>query len=201
MFGLSYHCGNCDGLASRLNAGRFCPTCGSTSVVPASWYQLSVEERSEWNERIQGRRTEIDRYHLDEPGIRPVVVHPPLMACTGRAARHAIMSPHPEEPAPSPLLGLWVTFCAWLSSLFSQEAPAVAEAAVAAPVGLLPEPMPAARMTGPVRPRMRPTRPVVWSRQHAPRAPVRVERTPARHTPRVSRCGPGPPRRRRLRMA
>jgi hypothetical protein len=200
MFGLSYHCGNCDGLASHLNRGK-CPTCGSTSVVSAGWYQLSVEERTEWIERINGRRSPVDRYRLDQPGIRERIVLPPLQSCTALAARHAVMAPPRELDRPSPLLVLWASFCAWLSSLFGEETPAPAQQVVQPLVHQL-EPVTIARMTRPVRPRIRATRPVVWSRDRAPRTRVRVQgpRTTTRAAA-ITRAGPGPPRRRRLRTA
>jgi hypothetical protein len=215
MFGLSYHCGNCDQLASQLARGK-CPTCGSTSVVSAGWYQLSVEERTEWLDRINGRRSEVDRYRLDQPGIRERVVLPPLQSCTAAAAQHATMTParqvvRSEAANPkrgegersdqmNPLLLIWVSLMSWLSSLFASENPATEQPPVPQRTDL--EPLPVARMTGPVRPRVRPTRPVVWSREHAPRTRVRVlgARIMARHR-RNARGIPSPRRRRRLRIA
>ena len=200
MFGLSYHCGNCDGLASHLKQGK-CPTCGSQSVVPASWYQLSVEERTEWVERIQGRRTEIDRYRLDQPGIRPRVVLPPLLSCTAAASRWAVMSPPKPIARPNPLSTLWATFCAWVSSMFTAEQTASVQP-TPEPLIMQLEPAPLARMTATVRPRVRPTRPVVWSREHAPRTRVRVDGTRiTRGAAKIERAGPGPPRKKRARSA
>jgi hypothetical protein len=199
MFGHSYHCGNCDGLASALNRGK-CPTCGSSSIVPVGWYQLSVEERSEWTERINGRRTEIDPYRLDQPGIRETIVLPELMSCTAEAARFAVMSPPRPLARPNALFRLWVGVCAWVSSLFTEEQPAMQPSAPE-PVVLILEPAPVARMTSPVRARVRPTRSVVWSREHAPRTRVHVQRAHSRRIQPAKQFGTGPPRRRRLRLA
>ena len=53
--GFSYHCSNCKELIPRVLQGA-CPTCGSQSVIPLGWYQLSVRERSDWLRRIRGQR-------------------------------------------------------------------------------------------------------------------------------------------------
>jgi hypothetical protein len=49
----SYQCGSCQELLSRVSQG-VCPVCGSRSVFPTGWYQLSVQERSAWFRRIRG---------------------------------------------------------------------------------------------------------------------------------------------------
>ena len=195
MFGVSYHCGNCDGLASQLNRGK-CPTCGSASVVSAGWYQLSIEERAGWLDRINGRRTQIDRYRLDQPGIRERITLPPLQSCTASTARYAVMVPPKEIDRPSPLLMMWLYFCAWLNSMFESEQQQPAQHA---PEPMVLEPAPAARMTVAVRPRVRPTRPLVWSRDRQPRTRVQLDRTRKRVVATSKR--PGPPRRRRPRVA
>ncbi len=198
MFGLSYHCGNCDGVTPELNHGK-CTTCGSTSVVPAGWYQLSVEERTEWLERIRGGRAESDPWRLDEPGIRPRVELPPLQSCTASTARWAVMFPPRPIAGPSLLTQLWVTFCAYLASLF-EAAPEPVDRRAPEPLVLQMEaPAPLTRMTKTQRPRVRPSRPVVWSRAHAPRARVSVDRTRMLRA-QITKSGPGPPRRKRLRL-
>jgi hypothetical protein len=116
MFGVSFHCGNCECLASSLNGGK-CPTCGSTAVVPAAWYQLSVDERSVWKDRIHGRYVEkTDPWRLSQPGIREKIVHPPLMSCTARAVWLAHLTP----PSPPGLVSvLWGALQGAMLGLFA----------------------------------------------------------------------------------
>lgn len=203
MLGVPYHCGNCERLVESRKLGQ-CAICGSTSIVPAGWYQLSMPERSEWVERIQGRRKTSDPWRLDQPGIRPRVQHPPLQACTAASARYASSAPAPQIPAESFWLDFWRALSAWVLALLGpREAEPAAVSPEPARAGAAPEPItPVVRMLRPDRPRARPTRPAVWSRQYAPRARVRSHRTArARRHPVTTRFGRAAPRRRRLRLA
>src|SRR5262249_18257254 len=51
--GVSYYCTSCGTRHKTLGRG-ICPTCGSQAVVTVGWYKRSVDERSEWFQRIRG---------------------------------------------------------------------------------------------------------------------------------------------------
>lgn len=49
----SYHCNDCGKLLTHVTQGA-CPTCGSHSVLPLGWFQISIRERQDWLQRIRG---------------------------------------------------------------------------------------------------------------------------------------------------
>ncbi len=123
--GFSYHCGNCDHVATELAKGR-CPCCYSSSVIPSSWYQLSVEERTQWLDRIQGR------------GVKPLAQHQ-LMARS---------TPVRDLDAEEARKRLWPRLGAWLKS-FLHLATARVEAAE-----VVEAPLPTIRIERPRSPRL-----------------------------------------------
>ena len=51
----SYHCNDCGELLTQVIQGA-CPICGSHSVLPLGWFQISIRERKDWLQRIRGLR-------------------------------------------------------------------------------------------------------------------------------------------------
>jgi len=51
----SYHCNDCEELLTHVSQGA-CPICGSHSVLPLGWFQISTRERKDWLQRIRGLR-------------------------------------------------------------------------------------------------------------------------------------------------
>jgi hypothetical protein len=51
----SYQCNDCGELLTRVTQGA-CSVCGSHSVLPIGWFQISIRERKDWLQRIRGLR-------------------------------------------------------------------------------------------------------------------------------------------------
>ena len=51
----SYHCSDCGEILTHVTQGA-CPICGSHSVLPLGWFQISTRERNDWLQRIRGLR-------------------------------------------------------------------------------------------------------------------------------------------------
>jgi hypothetical protein len=60
----SFHCGSCGELFAGVTQGA-CPICGSQSILPLGWFQLSIRERKDWLQRIRGLRKKTRS--LDDP--------------------------------------------------------------------------------------------------------------------------------------
>jgi hypothetical protein len=53
--GFTYKCGDCGELLTHVTQGA-CSICGSHSVLPLGWFEISIRERKDWLQRIRGLR-------------------------------------------------------------------------------------------------------------------------------------------------
>jgi hypothetical protein len=51
----TYKCSDCGELLTHVTQGA-CPVCGSHSVLPLGWFEISIRERKDWLQRIRGLR-------------------------------------------------------------------------------------------------------------------------------------------------
>lgn len=53
--GFTYKCSDCGELLTHVTQGA-CPICGSHSVLPLGWFEISIRERKDWLQRIRGQK-------------------------------------------------------------------------------------------------------------------------------------------------
>jgi hypothetical protein len=53
--GFSYRCNSCGELLTHVIQGA-CPVCRSQAVIPLGWFEISLQERKDWLQRIRGLR-------------------------------------------------------------------------------------------------------------------------------------------------
>jgi hypothetical protein len=63
----AYRCSDCGELLTHVTQGA-CSVCGSHSVLPLGWFEISLRERQDWLERIHGLRK---RSRLRENRLSP----------------------------------------------------------------------------------------------------------------------------------
>jgi hypothetical protein len=51
----TYKCGDCGELLNHVTQGA-CSVCGSHSVLPLGWFEISIRERKDWLQRIRGQK-------------------------------------------------------------------------------------------------------------------------------------------------